>query len=274
MKYGQRNFKIGVAGCTGRVGSLICREIITQHGNLPVSLAGGTIKEGLPGEGVDIGEYLNMGKCGAEISCDPNELFSKADVVIDFTAPEAARKHAWLAAKSHTAYVIGTTGLDKNDEKELRDASKEAPIVYAPNMSVGVNMLLALVEQAAASLGDEWDIEIFEAHHRNKVDAPSGTALALGKSAAKSRDTGDEAFEFARNGHTGERERGKIGFSVARGGDVVGEHTVSFFGEGERIELSHRAHNRTLFAKGAIRAAIWAAGQDNGLYSMRDVLGL
>ncbi len=272
---GHNIVNIGVAGCTGRVGSLVCREILTLRNGLSVRLSGGVIKAGFPGEGEDIGTHLNMGECGAVISTNPDELFSISDVVIDFTSPEASRKHAWLAAKHRKAYVIGTTGLAPGDEQELRDAAREAPLVYAPNMSIGVNLLLALVEQAAARLGHEWDLEIFEAHHKHKADAPSGTALALGKAAAKGRgDEFDDVAEYSRHGKTGERTSGKIGFAVARGGDVVGEHTVTFFGEAERLELGHKAHNRTLFAKGAIRAALWASDQPPGLYSMRDVLGL
>ncbi|NCC23339.1 MAG: 4-hydroxy-tetrahydrodipicolinate reductase [Alphaproteobacteria bacterium] len=266
---------IGIAGCTGRVGSLLCREILSGHWGRRVRLAGGTVKEGLPGVGEDIGIALNLGGAGARIMKNAEEMFSAADVIIDFTSPEAVRHHAWLAAKHHKPYIVGTTGLNANDERELHDAANEAPIVYAANMSVGVNMLLALVEQAASKLGDDWDIEIFEAHHKHKVDAPSGTALALGKAASRGRGQElDHVGEYARHGKSGERRKGSIGFSVARGGDVVGEHTVTFYAEGERIELGHKATNRALFARGAIRAALWAVEQKNGLYSMRDVLGL
>lgn len=255
--------KIGVVGCMGRVGSLLVEEILSGNWE-GAELAGGTA---LP---EDIPENPNF-----FITDDPDALFEKADVVIDFTSPEATRKHAWLAAKHKKAYVVGTTGLSNDDEQELADAAKETPIVYTANMSVGVNVLLALVEQAAARLGEGWDIEIFESHHKHKVDAPSGTALALGKSAAAGRDVAlDKVADYARHGETGAREDGKIGFSVARGGDVVGDHTVYFYSEGERLELTHRATNRALFAKGAIRAAIWAASQKQGLYSMKDVLDL
>lgn len=237
--------KIGILGNTGRVGKLLTGEL--ESGRWPdLALAS-----------------------GAALGDNPDPLFDKAHVLIDFTAPDATAKHVWLAAKHHRPIVIGTTGLNEAQEKELRDASTECAIVYAANMSVGVNLLLALVEQAAARLGPEWDIEIAETHHRNKIDAPSGTALALGKAAKAGRKSGDFVTD-----REGRRQEGTIGFAVQRGGDVVGEHMVSFFGEGERIELSHKATDRALFARGALRAAQWAKGKPYGLYSMRDVLGL
>ncbi|GJL85196.1 MAG: 4-hydroxy-tetrahydrodipicolinate reductase [Micavibrio sp.] len=254
--------KIGVAGCMGRVGSLIVQEILSGNWQ-GVELAGGTI---IPGEKHEADFFITE---------DPAELFEKADAVIDFTSPDATRLHAELAAKHKKTLIVGTTGLSANDEKVLQVAGKEATIVYAANMSVGVNMLLALVEQAAARLDPEWDIEIFESHHKHKVDAPSGTALAIGKAAAKGRKVNlDKVADYARHGETGARKEGNIGFSVARGGDVVGEHTAYFYSEGERIELTHVATNRALFARGALRAATWAADQPPGLYSMRDVLDL
>lgn len=254
--------KIGITGCAGRVGSLLVQELRSGAWNEKgLELVGGTV------------EKSEKKTFDFFVTSSPEDLFEKADCVIDFTAPAATRAHAWLAAKHKTALVIGTTGLSKEDEMELGDAAKEAPIVYAANMSVGVNMLLALVEQTAARLGPEWDIEIFEAHHKHKVDAPSGTALAIGKAAAKGRGgTLDALAEYDRHGHTGARKPGNIGFSVARGGDVVGEHTAYFYADGERIELSHRATNRALFARGALRAASWTKGKAPGLYSMRDVL--
>ncbi len=254
--------KIGVAGCMGRVGSLIVQEI--SSGNWQgVELAGGTV---MAGEKHDADFFVTE---------DPAELFERADAVIDFTCPTATRMHAELAAKHKKILVAGTTGLSADDEKTLQNAGKETAIVYAANMSVGVNMLLALVEQAAARLGPEWDIEIFESHHKHKVDAPSGTALAIGKAAATGRKVDlDKVADYARHGETGARKEGNIGFSVARGGDVVGEHTAYFYGEGEHIDLTHVATNRALFARGALRAATWAKDQGPGLYSMRDVLDL
>lgn len=259
--------KTGIVGCKGRVGTLLVQEIRAGYSK-NLELAGGTVLS------IDLPQ--NESERPFFMTDDADALFKKSDVVIDFTAPEATRKHAWLAAKNRKALVVGTTGLSAADEKELEDAAREAAILYTANMSVGVNILLALVEQAAARLSaDDWDIEIFEAHHKHKVDAPSGTALAIGRAAAAGRG-GDleDLADYARHGHTGPREKGKIGFSVARGGDVVGDHTAYFYSEGERIELTHVATNRALFARGALRAAEWLAGQKPGLYSMRDVLGL
>lgn len=248
--------KIGISGFTGRVGQLLVKEITA-------------------GAWDDIEMGAAFAKDIASVSDDfivtedADELFTKSDVVIDFSSPEATRKNAWIAAKHRKPLIIGTTGLTENDEKELQDAAKETAIVYTANMSVGVNILLALVEQAAARLGPEWDIEIVESHHNKKVDAPSGTALAIGKAARAGRGGGE--FVTDRNGA---RKKGDIGYAVMRGGDVVGEHTLTFFGAGERIEIGHKATDRALFARGAIRAAQWAHGKAPGLYSMRDVLGL
>lgn len=235
--------KIGITGYKGRMGQMLVKEIEADDA---LEFAGGT-----------------------EQGDDPDELFQNSDVIIDFTLPEATRKHIWLAAKHKTPLVIGTTGLSENDEKEISDASKETTIIYAANMSVGVNLLMALVEQAASKLGPEWDIEIFETHHKHKIDSPSGTALALGKSARHGRGGGDFVTD-----RVGKRKEGDIGYAVQRGGNVIGEHTVTFFSEDERIELGHVASDRSLFAKGALRAAKWTEGKSGGLFSMRDVLGL
>ena len=255
--------KIGVAGCTGRVGALLIEEILS--GNWAgLELAGGTA----PDAGVVPVDYFT--------TTEPADLFKRADAVIDFTRPEATLKHVQIAAETNTAMIIGTTGLSADDEAQLAKAAEKTPIIYAANMSVGVNLLLALVEKAASTLDPAgWDIEIFESHHKHKVDAPSGTALAIGKAAAEGRNVNlNDVKVAARDGITGERENGSIGFSVARGGDVVGEHTAYFYAAGERIELSHIATNRALFAKGALRAAGWLKDQPPGLYSMRDVLDL
>ena len=249
--------RTGVTGCAGRMGSLLVREI--QAGAEGLTLAGGTEKAGLP-------------NAGFFVASDPVDLFARSDVIIDFTTPAATMAHVRLAERQQKSLVIGTTGLGAAEEQEIREAAKKCAIVYAANMSIGVNLLLALIEQAAAKLGPEFDIEIAETHHKHKKDAPSGTALALGKAAAKGRGIKlDEKPVADRNG---ERKPGSIGFSVQRGGDVVGEHTLSFFGTGERIALTHIASDRALFARGALKAARWVAGQKPGLYSMRDVLGI
>ncbi|MCB1529986.1 MAG: 4-hydroxy-tetrahydrodipicolinate reductase [Rhodospirillales bacterium] len=235
--------KTGITGYKGRMGQMLVQEIEAQDG---LSYFGGT-----------------------EEGDDPAALFEEADCVIDFTVPDATRKHIWLAAKNHTPLIIGTTGLTEKDEKEMADAAKETVIVHAANMSVGVNMILALVEQAAARLGPEWDIEISETHHKHKIDAPSGTALALGKAAQAGRGSGNFVTD-----RSGKRNAGDIGFAVQRGSDVVGEHTLTFFGAGERVEIGHKATDRSIFAKGALRAALWTKDRPNGLYTMRDVLDL
>ena len=195
--------------------------------------------------------------------------------IFEFTAPEASLAHAALAAATQTIHVIGTTGLNGDQEAALAAAAARTAIVWAPNMSLGVNLLMGLVERVAAALDDDYDIEIFEIHHRHKVDAPSGTALGLGAAAAKGRGVAlDDVALRGRDGMTGERPRGAIGFASLRAGDVVGDHSVTFAADGERIELAHRATDRRIYARGALRAAFWARGKPCGLYSMADVLGL
>ncbi len=256
--------KIGVVGCNGRVGTLIINELLSGEWEAHnIELSGGSARDTVD----------NSDKFFVTDSED--ELFKISDVIIDFTLPEGTRNHAKLAAEHKKTLIVGTTGLTHEDEIELRKAAEETTIIYSANMSVGVNLLLALVEQAAARLDPDWDIEIFESHHKYKVDAPSGTALAIGKAAAAGRNNSLENLaDYNRHGQIGVREKGKIGFSVARGGDVVGEHTTFFYGDGERLEMTHKATDRKLFAKGAIRAAIWSEGKEAGLYSMRDVLDL
>lgn len=245
--------KIGIFGYTGRVGQLLVNELLT--GDHDLELAGGCAP--------DAGDAVYF------TTTSPEALIDKSDVLIDFTRPEATIAHIKCCADKGKAIVIGTTGLSEADEKTLQEAAKKIPVLYAANMSLGVNMLLALVEQAASRLGSDWDIEIFESHHKHKVDAPSGTALALGKAAQKGRGSGD--FAIDRNG---KRKQGDIGFAVQRGGDIVGEHDVTFYADGERITLSHKATNRALFARGALHGAAWLHSQPAGLYAMRDVLGL
>lgn len=251
--------KIGIAGYTGRVGQILVKEL--QSGTWDnLELAGGSSRSLHP-EHYPSEDFMAV--------TDPFELMESCDCVIDFTTPENTLKNIAAARAAKTALVIGTTGLGATDEKTIADAAKDIPIVYSANMSVGVNLLIAMVERAAASLDAGWDIEIFETHHRNKVDAPSGTALALGKAAQKGRSGGN--FITDRNG---KRNSGDIGYAVSRGGDVVGEHMVTFYGMGERIEFGHKATDRALFARGALTAAQWLNGKPAGLYTMRDVLGL
>lgn len=252
--------KIGIAGYTGRVGRLLINELQFGKWDESLELSGGSSRS-IPQTPPDF-----------FVTTDPAELFEKSDAVIDFTQPEGTILNAEIAANQKKIHIIGTTGLNSDQEKQIESFAKYARIVYSANMSLGVNLLMALVERAAKSLDPSWDIEIFESHHKHKIDAPSGTALALGKSAAKGR--GVELPDKIDCDRNGKRAEGDIGFSVARGGDVVGEHTAFFYAEGERLELTHRATNRSLFAKGAIKAALWAKDKPAGLYSMKDVLGL
>jgi 4-hydroxy-tetrahydrodipicolinate reductase len=264
--------RIGVVGCGGRMGQALVREIAQTAG---AALAGGTERAGSPVLGADIGSVAGLKPLGLQIGADAAALFDASDVVIDFTAPAASLHHAQLAAEHGCALVVGTTGLSAEETAQLREAAGRAALVHAPNMSLGVNLLLALVERVAGILGDDYDIEIVEMHHRHKVDAPSGTALGLGRAAAAGRQVAlDAVKETVRDGHPGPRVPGRIGFATLRGGDVVGDHTVIFAGDGERLELGHKASSRTVFAKGAVRAALWAAGKRPGFYGMADVLGL
>lgn len=239
------------------------------------TLAGGTEHPGHAALGTDIGVLVGAPAVGLVVTVDAEAMFLAADVVIDFTTPALIGEHARLAVAHEVALVVGTTGIGAAEGETLRRAGDHIAIVRAANMSVGVNLLLGLTAQVAAILDETYDIEIVEMHHRHKVDAPSGTALALGQAAAEGRavELGCVS-ERGRDGLTGPRRAGAIGFATLRGGDVIGEHTVVFAGEGERIELTHKATSRTVFAKGAMRAALWTAGRAPGLYTMCDVLGL
>lgn len=208
------------------------------------------------------------------VTDNAHDLFRSCDVVIDFTSPKATCQHIEIAVELKKRLVIGTTGLSEDDQKVLQAASKHTAILFSANMSLGVNVLAALVEQAAASLPKSFDIEIFEMHHKAKLDAPSGTALLLGKAAAQGRHYNTKDFILSRQGQTGARPDDTIGFSALRGGDITGDHTVGFYGAGERIELTHKSTDRNIFARGALQAARWIADKDQGLYSMKDVLGL
>ncbi|MDP7174512.1 MAG: 4-hydroxy-tetrahydrodipicolinate reductase, partial [Alphaproteobacteria bacterium] len=262
--------KIGIVGCAGRMGLTLARQVTATEG---CELCGGTEVAGSEQIGRDLGELAGLGSSGIIVGDDPAALFAAADAVLDFTAPAASATHAALAAENETAHVLGTTGFEPLHQAAIEAATTRAVVVQAANMSLGVNLLLALTRQVAAALDPEFDIEIVEMHHRHKVDAPSGTALALGRAAALGRGADhDEVAARGRDGITGERERGDIGYAVLRGGNVVGEHSVVFAADDERIALSHIAGNRAIFARGAVAAALWAQGQPPGLYGMADVL--
>ena len=266
------DMRLVVTGAAGRMGRMLVQTIQATPG---VTLSAALEREGSSVLGQDAGTLAGLGPIGIPVTDDTLQAFVDAEGVLDFTAPAATRAFADLAAQARIAHVIGTTGLDAADIARLAAAGRHAPLVRSGNMSLGVNLLAALVRRAARSLGPEWDIEISEMHHRMKVDAPSGTALLLGEAAAEGRGiTLDAAAVRGRDGITGARKAGTIGFAALRGGTVVGEHAVVLAGEGERIELAHRAEDRSLFARGAITAALWARGRKPGLYSMADVLGL
>jgi 4-hydroxy-tetrahydrodipicolinate reductase len=262
-----------VVGAAGRMGQTLIRTISAMPG---ARIAGAVERAGSPHLGKDAGELAGIGRIGVPIGDDPLPAFARADGVLDFTSPAASVEFAGYAAQARIVHVIGTTGCSAGDDAKIAAAARHATIVKSGNMSLGVNLLAVLVEQAAKALGPEdFDIEILEMHHRHKVDAPSGTALLLGEAAAAGREIGlAENSVRVRDGHTGQRKAGTIGFASLRGGSVVGEHSVLLSGPGERITLSHQAEDRAIFARGAVKAALWARGRKPGLYSMRDVLGL
>jgi 4-hydroxy-tetrahydrodipicolinate reductase len=264
--------RVGISGCGGRMGRMLVAEVAANAG---CRLSGGVEAEGSAVLGADIGALAGIGAVGLKASSDMAALLDASDVVIDFSTPEASLAHAQLAVAKKKPLVIGTTGLDARGAAALAEAAKQAPILWAPNMSLGVNLMLGLVEQMARGLGEDYDIEILEMHHRHKVDAPSGTALALGKAAAQGRgiDLATHS-QRVRDGITGPRKSGDIGFATLRGGDNAGEHHVIFASEGEQLEITHRATSRRIFARGAVKAALWLADKPPGLYGMKDVLGL
>ncbi|MBF0559491.1 MAG: 4-hydroxy-tetrahydrodipicolinate reductase [Nitrospirae bacterium] len=261
-----------VTGATGRMGS---RIISVSEEYTDIMLCGALEKKGHKDLGKDIGLLLGLGEKKVQLNDDLENIIGGADVVIDFTAPAAAIQNIEVAAKKGKAMVIGTTGLSKEEIDTIRGLSGNIPVVLAPNMSVGVNLLLKVLGDVARVLGDDYDIEIIEAHHRLKKDAPSGTALKMAQviAGAVQRDL-DEVGVYARKGIIGERSKKEIGIQTVRAGDIVGEHTVLFGGLGERIEITHKASSRDTFARGALKAALWVGGQKPGLYDMQDVLGL
>lgn len=255
------------------MGRMLLKEVLSHS---DASLAGGSARPGSEIVGQDLGLLAGLKNTGLAAIDNADALFAASDAVIDFTRVELLAHHAELAARQSTALIVGTTGFDAATRALLDKTAEKIPVVQAANMSVGVTLLAQLVKQVAAKLDDAtFDIEIVEMHHRHKIDAPSGTALALAQAAAEGRDvTLEDVARKSRDGQIGPRPQGEIGLSTLRGGDVVGDHTVIFASEGERIELTHKASSRQIFARGAVRAALWAAGRKPGLYSMLDVLGL
>jgi len=263
---------IVITGVSGRMGQMLVKTVLASD---KVRLVGAVERAGHAWAGRDLGEAMGGAALGVNVTDDPLEAFAKAQAVIDFTSPAATVGFADLAAQARAVHVIGTTGLEEEHLKRLKAAARHAVIIRAGNMSLGVNLLTRLTQKVAAALDDDWDIEIVEAHHRMKVDAPSGTALMLGEAAAEGRGISLEGHrDSGRDGITGARSRGNIGFSSVRGGDIVGEHDVIFAANGERIVLRHIATDRTIFARGALRAAVWGQDRKPGEYDMMDVLGL
>jgi 4-hydroxy-tetrahydrodipicolinate reductase len=265
------NLKLLVAGAAGRMGRAVIREALATPG---VTIAGGFERDGSDAIGKDLGPLAGLDSLGVAVDAGPQQSIRRADALIDFTAPAASLANAREAATHGVPHIIGTTGFSAGDEEEIAALATRIAIVKSGNMSLGVNLLAALVRDAAARLGPDYDIEIVEAHHRAKIDAPSGTALMLGSAAADGRGVNLDANRVrGRDGVTGARPEGAIGFAVVRGGGIIGDHDVMFAGAEEIITLSHRAIDRGLFAKGAVAAAKWAVGKPPGLYGMSDVLG-
>jgi 4-hydroxy-tetrahydrodipicolinate reductase len=263
--------KIAIAGATGRMGKMLIEAVLNSS---DAQLVGALEYSACPQLGEDAGAFLGK-KTGLLISADVSQVLANAEFLIDFTRPEGTMAHLAIAEKTATKMIIGTTGFSPEQISGLQKASAKLAIVFAPNMSVGVNATFKLLEIAAKMLNEGYDIEVIEAHHRHKVDAPSGTALKMGEVIAGALgEKLEDVAVYAREGHTGERKPGSIGFATIRGGDIVGDHTVLFAGEGERIEISHKSSSRQSYAQGALRAARFLQGQASGLYDMQDVLGL
>ncbi len=264
--------KLIISGSAGRMGRAIL-ENLYQEDDLELGIA--LEKKGHPAIGRDVGELIGIGTWGIPITTFLKKSLASGEVIIDFTYTQGTLKMVQEASAKGLAIVIGTTGFSGTELKQIEDAAKKIPIVLSPNMSVGVNVLFKLIAEAGKALGPAYDVEILEIHHRQKKDAPSGTAIRMGEVLARARGTSlQKVGRFARQGIIGAREPGEIGLQSLRGGDVVGEHTMTFAGPGERIELTHRAHNRNNFARGSLMAARWVANQKPGLYDMMDVLDL
>ena len=263
---------IVITGASGRMGQMLIKTVLDSD---KCTLVGALEREGHAWIGQDLGVAMGGAPMGVTVSDDALETFAKAQAVIDFTAPAATIEFAAIAAQARITHVIGTTGMTEDDLAKISAAGRHATIIRAGNMSLGVNLLTKLTKMVAEALDDDYDIEVIEYHHNKKVDAPSGTALMLGEAAAEGRGVDhDEKRDSGRDGITGARTKGDIGYAAIRGGDIIGEHDVMFAGEGERIILRHVASDRSLFAKGAVKAAIWGQGKKPGEYDMLDVLGL
>lgn len=264
--------KIAVTGAAGRMGKTLVEAISLHSG---AELGAAIERPDSPAIGADAGELAGLGKCGVTIVADLNAVINDFDVLVDFTAPVATVANAKTCSAAGKKMIIGTTGCTAQDKAWISEAASRSAICMATNFSTGVNLCFKLLKESAEILGDDYDVEIVEAHHRHKVDSPSGTALSMGEAVAEGlqRDLNKVAI-YGREGQVGARPDKEIGFATVRGGDVVGDHTVMFLADGERVEISHKASSRMSFGRGAIRAAVWIAAKDNGLFDMQDVLGL
>ena len=264
--------RVAIIGAAGRMGKVLIEAVDGTEG---LELGAAIVEPGSSLIGADAGEMTGIGKTGVKMAASLGDVKDDFDVLVDFTFPDLTLENAKFCSANGKMLVIGTTGMTDAEKEQLAVAAESTPVVFAPNMSVGVNVVLNLLRTAAATLGDDYDVEIIEAHHRHKKDAPSGTALRMGEVVADAlgRDL-KECAVYGREGFTGERTRKEIGFETIRAGDVVGDHTVLFATEGERIEITHKASSRMTFAKGAMRAALWLKGKAAGLYDMQDVLSL
>lgn len=264
--------RVAINGAAGRMGRALVAAAAERD---DVTVAAALEQHGCLALGQDVASLAGLAPSGVLISTDLSAQLHAFDVMVDFTRPEATLALLDPCREAGRALVIGTTGFDEPQRQRIAAIAQQVPVVFAPNMSIGVNLCFRLLRLAAETLGDEVDVEIIEAHHRHKVDAPSGTALRMGEIVADAlgRDL-KECAVYGREGHTGERDRATIGFETVRAGDIVGDHTVMFAGSGERVEITHRASSRMTFANGAMRAAAWTAGRQQGLYDMQDVLGL
>jgi 4-hydroxy-tetrahydrodipicolinate reductase len=271
LDHARHAMKIAIAGASGRMGRMLIETVLDDP---EATLAGALDRPGTPQLGQDAGAFLGK-STGVVLTDDIERVFANADLLIDFTRPEGTLTHLEAAKRHGVKMVIGTTGFDDAQKAQLHAAGESIGIVFAPNMSVGVNVTLKLIEFAAKHFAEGYDIEIIESHHRHKVDAPSGTALAMGETVARAlgRELRDCAV-YGRQGVTGERDPSTIGFAAIRGGDIVGDHTVLFAGIGERVEITHKSASRLSFAQGALRAARFLASRERGLFDMQDVLGL
>jgi 4-hydroxy-tetrahydrodipicolinate reductase len=263
--------KIGITAITGKMSKKIAELVASD----PIAeLTSGFVKTGNNFDGVDLGEFLAQERTGKKITSNIDEFIKNCEAIIDFSSPFLSLECAKKAAEYGKIMVCGTTGFSDEEKKQLADYAKNCVIIWSSNMSVGINLLMNLAEKVAKILHNDYDVEIVEMHHREKIDAPSGTAISLGAAVAKGRGIDlQESGKMARIGKNNKRQKGEIGFASLRGGDVIGDHSIIFAGDGERIELTHKASNRDVFARGAIRAAIWGSGQKHGFYLMKDVLG-